>query len=95
VTRLIVLSETAFIAKTELTKAATIRLSAGLTLLLLLAEVGLSIWQGHFVFSGHPVAQLVAQLKTARSDAISWVMASMIAVWYQLHSPPHLRSCRG
>ena len=44
VTPMIVLSETSFLSKTELPKVATIRLSAGLVLLLMLMEAGL--WHG-------------------------------------------------
>jgi O-antigen ligase len=80
VTPLIVLSETEFIAKTELPKIAVIRLSAGLILLLLLAELGLSIWQRHFVISSRQMAQLAAHLKPNRRDPRHWVMASMAAV---------------
>ncbi|MBT5319249.1 MAG: hypothetical protein HOL45_05025, partial [Chloroflexi bacterium] len=41
----VVLSETAFISKTELPKVATVRLAAGVIFLLMLLDAGMTIWQ--------------------------------------------------
>ncbi|MDP6822444.1 MAG: O-antigen ligase family protein [Dehalococcoidia bacterium] len=69
VTPLIILSESAFLSKTELPKVATVRLSAGIVFLLLLAEAGLAVWQRGFTVPRHPVTPL----RSALSRVISGV----------------------
>ncbi len=80
VTPLIVLSETSFLSKTELPKVATIRLSAGFVLLLLLVEAGLIVWRRGITFPSRPYDRITATLRWHRGTASTWVMVSVIAV---------------
>ena len=80
VTPLIVLSETSFLSKTELPKVATIRLSAGLVMLLLLLEAGLTVWRRGFTIPSRPYDRVTSAIRGNRGTASQWVMASVIAV---------------
>jgi len=80
VTPLIVLSETSFLSKTKLPKVATIRLSAGLVLLLMLMEAGLVAWRRGFTIPNGPYDRVTSALRRNRGTAGAWVMASVIAV---------------
>jgi O-antigen ligase len=80
VTPLIVLSETSFLSKTELPKVATIRLSSGLVLLLMLAEAGVVVWRRGIRLPSHPYDRIKAALRGNRGTASTWVMVSVIAV---------------
>ncbi len=84
VTPLIILSESAFLSKTELPKVATVRLSAGIVFLLLLTEAGFAIWRRGFTVPHHPAALPRPVLSTVisgiRGDHRTRVMIAVAGV---------------
>lgn len=86
ITPLIVLSEDAFLSKTELPKVAAVRIAAGATLILLLADAGLIAWRQGIAFPSRPyrrpgfLTSLVPGISGIRGDAGTRVMASVVVV---------------
>ncbi|MCH7641711.1 MAG: O-antigen ligase family protein [Chloroflexi bacterium] len=80
VTPLIVLSEDAFLSKTELPKVATVRIAAGATLIFLLADAGLIAWRRGISIPPRPYLNLdfvTSLISRIRGDAGARVVASV------------------